>query len=86
VADKVDSTGCGDAFHAGYAVGLIEGWPLEQRMEFGTLLASRVIRKVGGRTALPRRADLASLAGAGQSPALSHSLQELCRRPAAGRP
>ena len=27
-------------------------------MEFGTLLASRVITKVGGRTALPTRKDL----------------------------
>jgi len=58
VAQKVDSTGCGDAYHAGYAVGLIEGWPLPLRMEFGTLLASRVITKVGGRTALPTRKDL----------------------------
>jgi sulfofructose kinase len=83
VADKVDSTGCGDAFHAGYAVGLIEDWPLKRRMEFGTLLASRVIRKVGGRTALPRRADLGELASAAQSAALAHSMRELARTPTA---
>jgi len=77
VADKVDSTGCGDAYHAGYAVGLIEGWPLEQRMEFGTLLAARVIGRVGGRTALPTRKDLPSMMGAGLSDALTRSLSRL---------
>ena len=55
VVDPVDTTGCGDAFHAGYIVGVLEGWPLALRMEFGSLLASRVAGRVGGRTALPSR-------------------------------
>jgi sugar/nucleoside kinase (ribokinase family) len=53
VVDAVDTTGCGDAFHAGYIVGVLEGWSLALRMEFGSLLASRVAGRVGGRTALP---------------------------------
>jgi len=57
VVDPVDTTGCGDAFHAGYIVGLLEGWPLPLRMEFGSLLASCVAGRVGGRTALPWRKD-----------------------------
>ncbi|MFZ4775072.1 MAG: carbohydrate kinase family protein [Terrimicrobiaceae bacterium] len=57
VVGPVDTTGCGDAFHAGYIVGLLEGWPLGLRMEFGSLLASCVARRVGGRTALPWRKD-----------------------------
>lgn len=57
VVKPVDTTGCGDAFHAGYIVGLLEGWPLELRMEFGSLLASHVAGRVGGRTALPWRKD-----------------------------
>jgi sugar/nucleoside kinase (ribokinase family) len=77
VAEKVDSTGCGDAYHAGYAVGLIEGWALALRMEFGTLLASRVIGRVGGRTALPGRGDLPSLATSGISAALADALRGL---------
>lgn len=76
VVEKIDSTGCGDAYHAGYVVGLLEGWPLEERMEFGTLLASRVIGKVGGRTALPRRKDLAAMAGAGVSISLQKHLNQ----------
>jgi sugar/nucleoside kinase (ribokinase family) len=61
VSGKIDSTGCGDAFHAGYVAGLLEGWPLEERMEFGASLASLVIGHVGGRTALPKRRDLAKI-------------------------
>lgn len=61
IAEKIDTTGCGDAYHAGYVIGLLEGWPLEWRMEFGTWLASRVILKVGGRTALPTRKELQTL-------------------------
>lgn len=57
VVDPVDTTGCGDAFHAGYIVGLLEGWPLALRMEFGSLLASCIAGRVGGRTALPCRKD-----------------------------
>lgn len=57
----VDTTGCGDAYHAGYIVGLLEGWPLRLRMEFGSLLASRVAGSVGGRTALPWRQNTPDL-------------------------
>lgn len=58
---SLDSTGCGDAFHAGYIVGLLEGWELPIRMEFAALLASRVSTQIGGRTALPRRNEILSL-------------------------
>ena len=72
---KIDSTGCGDAFHAGYVAGLLEGWPLEERMEFGASLASLVIGHVGGRTALPRRNQLADIL----SDEMSSSLRELLK-------
>ena len=80
VGRKVDSTGCGDAYHAGYIVGLLEDWTIRERMEFGTLLASCVIGKVGGRTALPSRKDLASLAGEGISGPLREKLNLLSQR------
>ena len=76
IAEKIDSTGCGDAYHAGYVAGLLEGWPLEERMEFGTWLASRVIAKVGGRSALPKRADLAALVSDGLSCSLQKHLKQ----------
>ena len=71
--ESVDSTGCGDAYHAGYVVGLLEGWPLPLRMEMGSLLASRVATQVGGRSALPSRAQLAQLL----RPDVSESLRGL---------
>lgn len=74
VVEPVDTTGCGDAFHAGYIVGLLEGWPLEIRMEFASLLASRVAGKVGGRTALPWRKDTSTMIRDDVSNALQQKL------------
>ena len=48
----VDTTGCGDAFHGAYAVGLLEGMTLAERLEFAAWVASLVACQVGGRTAL----------------------------------
>ena len=79
VSAKIDSTGCGDAYHAGYVVGLLEGWALEERMEFGTWLASQVIGKVGGRTALPKRKDLVTLANGSVSVPLQNHLTTLSK-------
>src|SRR3954464_1871087 len=43
----VDSTGCGDAYCAGFIVGLLRGWDLEQSAKFGTAAAGLVIRGLG---------------------------------------
>lgn len=77
VVQPVDTTGCGDAYHAGYIVGLLEGWPLEVRMEFGALLASHVAGRVGGRTALPWRKDASSMIRPDLSSTLTHKLSNL---------
>ncbi len=77
VVEPVDTTGCGDAFHAGYIVGLLEGWPLELRMEFGSLLASRVAGRVGGRTALPWRKDAPTMIRGDISSALHEHLSKM---------
>ena len=54
----VDSTGCGDAFHGGFAVGLLAGWSLELRLEFASWIASIVAQHLGGRGGLPNRKAL----------------------------
>jgi sulfofructose kinase len=77
VVQPVDTTGCGDAYHAGYIVGMLEGWPLNLRMEFGSLLASRVAGSVGGRTALPWRKDAPGLIRDDLSPSLKAKLQKI---------
>lgn len=77
---SVDTTGCGDAFHAGYIVGVLEDWPLVERMEFGSLLAARVATRIGGRSALPSRSQLGELVLEGVSPALRRHLAGLAAR------
>jgi sulfofructose kinase len=59
--EAIDTTGCGDAYHAGYVVGLLLGVGLRRRMEIGAWLASIVATRVGGRQALPWRGELEAL-------------------------
>jgi len=46
-APVVDSTGCGDAYCAGFIVGLSKGWGLEQAGRLGTAAAGLVITGLG---------------------------------------
>jgi sugar/nucleoside kinase (ribokinase family) len=43
----VDSTGCGDAYCAGFLVGLSKGWPLEQCGLLGASASALVITGLG---------------------------------------
>ncbi len=49
----VDSTGCGDIFHAGFIYGLIKKWPYEKCFDFAAWSAAMVSLKMGGRTGIP---------------------------------
>ncbi|MCC6581795.1 MAG: ribokinase [Phycisphaeraceae bacterium] len=73
----IDTTGCGDAYHAGYAAGVLMNLPLHLRMELGALLASIVATQVGGRTALPWRNTLIQHLRDDVSPALRRAIEEL---------
>jgi sugar/nucleoside kinase (ribokinase family) len=46
-APVVDSTGCGDAYCAGFIIGLLRGWDLEECARFGTAAAGLVITGLG---------------------------------------
>lgn len=46
-APVVDSTGCGDAYCAGFIVGLLNGWDLERAGRLGTAAAALVITGLG---------------------------------------
>ncbi len=47
ISNVVDSTGCGDAYCAGFMVGLLHGWDLLECGQLGTAAASLVISGLG---------------------------------------
>lgn len=55
----VDTTGCGDVFHAGFIYGLIQGWDTEQCLDFAAWSAAMVSRKMGGRSGIPTLREIA---------------------------
>ena len=55
--EAVDTTGCGDVFHAGYVHGLLKGWSLEARFDFAAWAAAEAAKTLGGRRGIPRLED-----------------------------
>lgn len=51
--EAVDTTGCGDIFHAGFIYGLIKRWDLEKTLDFASWAAAMVSLELGGRTGIP---------------------------------
>ncbi len=49
----IDTTGAGDAFHAGYLYGLLEGYDLAERLRWGAAVAALKCTKPGARTGIP---------------------------------
>ena len=49
----IDTTGAGDAFHTGYLYGVLQGWPMDQRLKFGAAVAALKCGSMGARTGLP---------------------------------
>ncbi len=56
-AEAVDTTGCGDVFHAGFIYGLLEKWDVEKSLDFAAWAAAMVSEKIGGRTGIPAVSD-----------------------------
>lgn len=48
--DAVDATGAGDAFDAGFLVGLINGWSVEQAAVFGSAVGAKCVTAFGAST------------------------------------
>lgn len=53
-----DTTGAGDAFHAGFLFGLLMKETIEDSLRLGCAVATLKCRALGARTALPTRAEL----------------------------
>lgn len=54
----VDTTGAGDAFDAGFLVGLGEKWDLERIAQFANAVGALQATKVGGTSAIPTRREV----------------------------
>jgi sulfofructose kinase len=56
-----DTTGAGDAFHAGFIYGMLKGDDLDGCMKLGNAVAALKCRSLGGRAALPTEGELKEL-------------------------
>jgi len=54
----IDTTGCGDIFHAGLTYGIVHGWSAEQSLDLGAWAASLVATWMGGRAGIPSVEEL----------------------------
>jgi ribokinase len=63
--EAIDTTGCGDVFHAGVALGLIKGWETRRGLDFAAWAASRVAMRLGGRSGIPRQDEYGAVDGSG---------------------
>jgi sulfofructose kinase len=59
----VDTTGAGDAFHAGYAAGLARRLPFDAVLRLASLCGAAACRMVGARPGMPRSEELEGLGG-----------------------
>jgi sulfofructose kinase len=51
--DAVDTTGCGDMFHAGFLYGILKGLSVEESLDLAAWSAAQVSLKLGGRAGIP---------------------------------
>lgn len=54
----VDASGAGDVFNAGWAAGMMTGWPLVQRLRLAVVMASLTVAKPGGAATAPTLGEL----------------------------
>ena len=54
----IDTTGAGDVFAASLVLGTLAGWPLEERLKFGSLCSALAVQQFGGSLAAPGWGDI----------------------------
>lgn len=54
----IDTLAAGDVFHAGFAVGLVEGWPMASILRFASMAAAIKCTRFGGRLGCPNRDEV----------------------------
>ncbi len=72
-----DTTGAGDAFHAGYAFALARNFPFGRCLEWGCAVAGLKCRDWGGRRGLPDHAEVLALMASGSRRSIKEMLDHL---------
>ncbi|XKH50504.1 sugar kinase [Chryseomicrobium palamuruense] len=63
-AEKVvDTVGAGDGFDSGYLYGLLQGWPLHERLHFANAVGSMVVQVHGDNEGLPYLEEVETFLG-----------------------
>ncbi len=57
-AKTIDTTGCGDLFHAGVAYGILHDWDPEKSLDLGAWAAAAASTEMGGRKGIPSTKQL----------------------------
>ena len=65
VVETVDTTGAGDIFHGAFAYGLLQGWDMEQLLDFSNAMAGLNCTRVGARGGIATRAEAEKLMATG---------------------
>ncbi|MGH3629216.1 MAG: carbohydrate kinase family protein, partial [Sciscionella sp.] len=65
VVETVDTTGAGDIFHGAFAYGLLQGWSIEQILDFSNAMAGLNCTGVGARGGIATRAEAEKLMATG---------------------
>ncbi len=63
----VDTTAAGDAFHAGFAYAILQGWDMDKTLAFAHALGGLVCRGLGGRETLPTLSETRKLMDSGEA-------------------
>ncbi len=58
--EAIDTLAAGDVFHAGFAVGVVEGRPMAETIRFASLAAAIKCTRFGGRLGCPGRTEVDS--------------------------
>ncbi|MDE0164345.1 MAG: PfkB family carbohydrate kinase [Bryobacterales bacterium] len=66
VVDCVDTTGAGDVFHGAFCYGLLEGYPLEEVLDFSNAMAALNCRALGARGGIAPATEARALMESGE--------------------
>lgn len=74
-----DTTGAGDVFHAAFAYGILQGWPLPRLLDFSCAAAALNCMAIGARGGLRPVAEIEGLQQEGQYHPDAYQREELAR-------